>query len=125
MIYINKVNNNVQFHFLNHIDVNSNRGKKILSKLNTSTIVWLENVDFYEFIKISELVIDFTNDSTTLINEVMSYGIKIMQLKRGKENNVSEFYRLLRDKSKKIIPTNNNYFSRDYRNYYLSIRSRQ
>jgi hypothetical protein len=115
----------IQFHFLNYINVDLVEHQKILSKLNPSSMIWSENVDFYDFIKISDLVIDFTNDDTTLVNEVISYGIRIMKLSRNNNENILKFKTLLNDKSKQIIPTNNNYFSRDYKNYYLSIRSKQ
>ena len=111
-------NSNTEFHFLNYIDADSKSGKVTISKLSESTKIWQENVDFYDFILISDVVIDFNNEHSTLIDEVKSYGIPVINIKE-----ISNY--VINNNINRIIPTNNKNIGRDYSNFYLSIKNTQ
>jgi len=61
-------------------------------------------------------VIDFNNEHSTLIDEVKSYGIPVINIKE-----ISNC--VINNNINRIIPTNNKNIGRDYSNYYLSIKN--
>ena len=70
-------NSNIEFHFLTYMNVEQD--SKYINLLTPNCKIWIENLNFYEFIKVSDLVIDLTKTPNSLVNEVISYGIPILK----------------------------------------------
>lgn len=121
-----EINPKVEFHFLNNVDVDSKFGKKLLKKLTPSTKIWIENVDFYEFLQISDLVINFDTTNTTLINETLSYGIPqlVWDFKKVSQN-IIEFTNLIGIGNKANIEHDPNFFQNEYYNFYTKVKNTQ
>ena len=117
---IHEINPMIEFHFFNYIDANTDRGKKIITSLSPSTKIWLENINFYKFIMTSDIVIVFNNTTSSLINEVVSYGIPILNVNEI-PNLKSKIISLLTNKPKSIIGDEPNNFGLDYQNFIESL----
>jgi E3 ubiquitin-protein ligase DOA10 len=59
--------------------MNVEQDSKYINLLTPNCKIWIENLNFYEFIKVSDLVIDLTKTPNSLVNEVISYGIPILK----------------------------------------------
>jgi hypothetical protein len=134
---INETNLDINFHFLNFLNVENPQDNDIIKKLSHRTKIWLENVDFYTFILFSDLVLDFTTSNNTLSLECISYGIPI--LKPNEENKLNDFFyeipkntnkmlykikNILYNDNKRIIPSNIVCFGDLYYKYYLSVKNK-
>lgn len=127
---------NVQFNFFNFIDSENEESNKVIYRLSTNTKIWLENLDYTNFILLSDLVLDFTSTYNTITLDCISYGIPIIktgQLITNSEfeislpNNNLELISKIKDNlfnhKKRIIPTKENTFNYEYNSYYLSIKN--
>ena len=134
---INETNLDINFHFLNFLNVENPQDNDIIKKLSHRTKIWLENVDFYTFILFSDLVLDFTTSNNTLSLECISYGIPI--LKPNEENKLNDFFykipkntnkilykikNILYNDIERIIPSNSECFGYLYYKYYLSVKNK-
>lgn len=120
-----EINPKVEFHFLNNVDVDSDYGKGLLKKLTPSTKMWIENVDFYDFLKISDFVINFDKTNTTLINETLSYGIpQLVWDTKQVSHNIVEFTNLLSVESNLKIDHEPETFQISYFNFYSEVRNK-
>lgn len=127
---------NVQFNFFNFIDSENEESNKVIYRLSTNTKIWLENLDYTNFILLSDLVLDFTSTYNTITLDCISYGIPIIktgQLITNSEfeislpNNNLELISKIKDNlfnhKKRIIPTKENTFNYEYNSYYVSIKN--
>jgi len=127
---------NVQFNFFNFIDDENEESNKVIYRLPTNTKIWLENLDYTNFILLSDLVLDFTSSYNTITLDCISYGIPI--IKKGEiitnsefeiplPNNNLEFISIIKNNifnhKKRIIPTKENTFVNDYYSCYISIKN--
>lgn len=128
-------NSLIQFHLLSYLDLNED--EVLISRLCKNTKIWLENVDFNDFIKLADLVIDIDHDSVVMNNEVISYGIPILIF--GESNNktdhvyyltnilskdISKIKNLLYSKIKRVIPTTKNEMGLSYFEFYNYLRNK-
>ena len=127
---------NVQFNFFNFIDSENEESNKVIYRLSINTKIWLENLDYTNFILLSDLVLDFTSTYNTITLDCISYGIPIIktgQLITNSEfeiplpNNNIELISKIKDNlfnhKKRIIPTKENTFNYEYNSYYVSIKN--
>ena len=127
---------NVQFNFFNSIDSENEESNKVIYRLSINTKIWLENLDYTNFILLSDLVLDFTSTYNTITLDCISYGIPIIktgQLITNSEfeiplpNNNIELISKIKDNlfnhKKRIIPTKENTFNYEYNSYYVSIKN--
>lgn len=127
---------NVQFNFFNFIDAENEESNKVIYRLSTNTKIWLENLDYTNFILLSDLVLDFTSSYNTITLDCISYGIPI--IKKGEiitnskfeiplPNNNIELISKVKDNlfnhKKRIIPTKENTFDKEYNSCYISIKN--
>jgi hypothetical protein len=141
---INIINNffnqdpNIIFHFLTSLDIESDYGKNILNRLTPSTKIWLENVNFYDFIKIADLVIDYNNSFSSLISESISYGIPVITYNPFVSKNdfthhtnydtnktTNLINNLLLNRGNCKIPTNPQNYGGEYKKFYDQFRNTQ
>ena len=105
-------------------------------KLPTYCRLWLESVDYNDFILLSDLVLDFTTHTNSLPYEFITYGKSILKLSPKILNN--DFEKVLSDnlgvminqvkttlfnKSNHEIKPCNEDFSTKYYDFYISIRN--
>jgi hypothetical protein len=130
-----KYNNNVEFHFLNYLNNELDENKKIILRLPQYTKMWLENIDYIDFILLSDLVLDFTTNYNSISIESLTYGIPT--LKRNQKITGSEFEvslpnntdlmiaevknNLFNKKKSEILISGNN-FSNQYHYFYSLLK---
>jgi hypothetical protein len=127
---------NVQFNFFNFIDSENEESNRVIYRLSTNTKIWLENLDYTNFILLSDLVLDFTSTYNTITLDCISYGIPIIKtgqlITNGEfeillpKNNLDLVSRVkdnLFNNKKRIIPTKENTFVKDYYSCYISIKN--
>jgi len=127
-------NKNIEFHFLSDLDLDS----KIINSLTKSTKIWLENIDYEELLLSTKLVIDFSGEYNSIIDESISLSIPIItknnyipnhshiyRLTDDLTKNISLIKRLIFTKIKRLIPISKNDHSKNYLSFYSLVRSKQ
>jgi hypothetical protein len=71
-------NPNISIHILINVDINCPIIKDKVNQLPSNIKIWLENVDFFEFVLLADLIVNFKNQSSSLPLECISLGIPIL-----------------------------------------------
>jgi hypothetical protein len=132
-----RYNNNIQFHFFNFLNHEEDESKKIILRLPNYTKIWLENVDYNDFIILSDLILDFTTSYNSISLEGLSYGIPTLKVSEKVTNSDFEINlpkqidsmilevknRLFKKNNSEII-ISNNLFNEDYYKFYNIVKNR-
>ena len=109
-------NPDISIHILINVDINCPTIKDKINQLPSNIKIWLENVDFFEFVLLADLIVNFKSQSSSLPLECISLGIPILDFSNklqkssfvhninNEEKITSKIKNLLYTKTKRIIP---------------------